>query len=194
MLLFLNNNRSGSTRSPSPLHCVSHPTIIPHSALGKFLLKALVRKEQNPEMGYTLFSEVYAHDFDLNREGHPPTDTDTELRPQQKGTPLTACFCGSWDRRFTGPGGSPVADGGAPEGSGRWPSTPLACPCGHGTCRLQVMIPYQGSHLESESEVAQSCPTLCNPMDSSLPGSSVHGIFQARVLEWVANSFSRGSS
>ena len=38
------------------------------------------------------------------------------------------------------------------------------------------------------------CPTLCNPMDCSLPGSSVHGIFQARVLEWVAISFSRGSS
>ena len=37
-----------------------------------------------------------------------------------------------------------------------------------------------------ESEVAQSCPTLHNPMDCSLPGSSVHGIFQARVLEWVA--------
>ena len=121
-------------------------------------------------------------------------DTDTELSPQWKGVPLTACFCGSWDRRFTGPGGSPVADRGAPEGSGRWPSTLLACPRGHGTCRLQVMIPYQGSHLESESEVAQSCPTLCNPKDSSLPGSSVHGIFQARVLEWVANSFSRGSS
>ena len=44
------------------------------------------------------------------------------------------------------------------------------------------------------SEVAQSCPTLCDPMDCSLPGSSVHGIFQARVLEWVAISFYRGSS
>ena len=41
-----------------------------------------------------------------------------------------------------------------------------------------------------ESEVAQLCLTLCNPMDYSLPGSSVHGIFQARVLEWVAISFS----
>ena len=47
---------------------------------------------------------------------------------------------------------------------------------------------------ESESLVAQSCPTLCDPMDCSLPGSSVHGIFQARVLERVAISFSRGSS
>ena len=45
-----------------------------------------------------------------------------------------------------------------------------------------------------ESEVAQSCPTLCDPMCCSLPGSSVCGIFQARVLEWVAISFSRGSS
>ena len=47
---------------------------------------------------------------------------------------------------------------------------------------------------ESESEVAQLCPTLCNPMDCSQSGSSVHGIFQARVLEWVAIAFSRGSS
>ena len=43
---------------------------------------------------------------------------------------------------------------------------------------------------EKESEVAQSCPTLCNPMDCNLPGSSVQGIFQARALEWVAISFS----
>ena len=43
---------------------------------------------------------------------------------------------------------------------------------------------------ESESEVAQSCLTLRDPMDCSLPGSSAHGIFQARVLEWVAIAFS----
>ena len=47
---------------------------------------------------------------------------------------------------------------------------------------------------KKESEVVQSCPTLCDPMDRSLPGSSVHVIFQARVLEWVAISFSRGFS
>ena len=40
--------------------------------------------------------------------------------------------------------------------------------------------------VKSESEVAQSCPTLSDPIDCSLPGSSVHGIFQARVLEWGA--------
>ena len=45
--------------------------------------------------------------------------------------------------------------------------------------------------VKSESEVAQYCPTLRDPMDCSLPGSSVHGIFQARVLEWVAIAFSR---
>ena len=44
--------------------------------------------------------------------------------------------------------------------------------------------------VKSESEVAQSCPTRSDPMDCSLPGSSVHGIFQARVLEWVAIAFS----
>ena len=44
------------------------------------------------------------------------------------------------------------------------------------------------------SEVTQLCSTLCNPVDCSLPGSSIHGIFQARILEWVAISFSRGSS
>ena len=44
--------------------------------------------------------------------------------------------------------------------------------------------------VKSESEVAQSCPTLSDPMDCSLPGSSVHGILQARVLEWGATAFS----
>ena len=44
--------------------------------------------------------------------------------------------------------------------------------------------------LKSESEVAQSCPTLSDPVDCSLPRSSIHGIFQARVLEWGAIAFS----
>ena len=47
--------------------------------------------------------------------------------------------------------------------------------------------------VKSESEVAQSCPTLSDPMDCSLPGSSVHGIFQARVLEWGAIAVSEMS-
>ena len=47
--------------------------------------------------------------------------------------------------------------------------------------------------VKSESEVAQLCLTLWDPMDCSLPGSSVHGIFQARVLEWGAIAFSKSN-
>ena len=57
-----------------------------------------------------------------------------------------------------------------------------------------ICSPSSQAFVKSESAVAQSCQTLSDPMDCSLPGSSVHGIFQARVLEWVAISFSRGSS
>ena len=52
----------------------------------------------------------------------------------------------------------------------------------------------RSTHTESESEFDQSYLTLCEPMDCSLPGSTVHGIFQARILQWVAISFSRRSS
>ena len=45
--------------------------------------------------------------------------------------------------------------------------------------------------VKRESEVAQSCPTPSDPMECSIPGASVHGIFQARVLEWVAAAFSK---
>ena len=49
------------------------------------------------------------------------------------------------------------------------------------------------TNLEKESEVAQSCLTLCDPMDCSLPDFSIRGILEARVLQWVAISFSRSS-
>ena len=52
---------------------------------------------------------------------------------------------------------------------------------------------HQCMKVKSESEFAQSSPTLSDPMDCSLPGSSVHGILQARVLEWVAITFSKAS-
>ena len=55
-------------------------------------------------------------------------------------------------------------------------------------CLLQHM------KVKSENEVIQSCLTLCDPMDCSLSGSSVHGIFQARVLEWVATAFSSNAA
>ena len=55
-------------------------------------------------------------------------------------------------------------------------------------------LKLQQDIIQKESEVAQSCPTLWDPVDCSPPGSSIHGILQARILEWVAISFSRGSS
>ena len=63
--------------------------------------------------------------------------------------------------------------------------------CSHEMKRRLLLGRKVMTNLESKSEVAQSCPTLCNPVDCSLPGFSVHGIFQARILEWVTISFSR---
>ena len=65
----------------------------------------------------------------------------------------------------------------------------------HGlSCLKACGIGTHVSCIAKWNEVAQSYPTPCDPMDCSLPDSSVHGIFQARVLEWVTISFSRGSS
>ena len=74
----------------------------------------------------------------------------------------------------------------------RWQPTGLPRPWdspGKNT-RVGCHFLLQCMKVKSESEVAQSCPTLSNPMDCSLSGSSVHGIFQARVLEWGAIAFS----
>ena len=74
----------------------------------------------------------------------------------------------------------------------RWQPTRLCCPWDSPGKNTGVGCHFllQCMKVKSESEVAQSCPTLHDPMDCSLPGSSVHGIFQARVLEWVAIAFS----
>ena len=61
-------------------------------------------------------------------------------------------------------------------------------------CEKNSTFSPLGSPCKSASVKLLSCVCLCDPMDCSLPGSSVHGIFQARVLEWVAISFSSGSS
>ena len=61
---------------------------------------------------------------------------------------------------------------------------------GKGQFSFQSQRKAMPKNVQSESEVAQSCPTLCDPMDCSLPGSSVHGVFQAKVLEWGAIAFS----
>ena len=62
------------------------------------------------------------------------------------------------------------------------------------SCPEMDPTPFLGTSGQSSCSVAQSCPTLCNPIDCSPPGSSVHGIVLARILEWVAISSSRGSS
>ena len=61
---------------------------------------------------------------------------------------------------------------------------------------MKVVIPARAAHCSRKMKalVTQLCPTLCNSVDCSPPGSSVHGILQARILEWVAISFSRRSS
>ena len=60
---------------------------------------------------------------------------------------------------------------------------------------LLLQCDRRAKNLASVSvKVAQSCPNLCDPVDCSPPGSSVHGILQARILEWVAIPFTRGSS
>ena len=65
---------------------------------------------------------------------------------------------------------------------------PWDCPGKNTGAGCHFLLPCR--KVKSESEVAQSCPTLSDPMDCSLPSSSVHGIVQARVLEWVAIAFS----
>ena len=57
-----------------------------------------------------------------------------------------------------------------------------------------LYLQIKPSKVMSASEVTQSCPTLSDAMDCSLPGSSIHGIFQAKVLEWGAIAFSKGNS
>ena len=74
----------------------------------------------------------------------------------------------------------------------RWQPTRLPRPWGSLGENTGVGCHFllQCMKVKSESEVAQLCPTLRDPMDCSLPGSSIHGIFQARVLEWGAIAFS----
>ena len=68
----------------------------------------------------------------------------------------------------------------------------LLCPCDSPGKNTGVGCHFllQCMKMKSESEVAQSCPTLHDPMDCSLPGFSIHGLFQARVLQWDAIAFS----
>ena len=78
----------------------------------------------------------------------------------------------------------------------RWPPTRLLCPWDSPGKNTGVSCHFllQCMKVKREKEVAQSCPTLTDPMDCSLPGSSVHGILQARVLEWGAIAFSENEA
>ena len=75
----------------------------------------------------------------------------------------------------------------------RWKPTRLPCPWDSPGKNTGVGCHFllQCMKVKSEREVTQSCPTLSNSMDYSLPGSSIHRIFQARVLEWGAIAFSK---
>ena len=111
-----------------------------------------------------------------------------------------------WKAGDTGDSGLIPGSGRSPEeGNGNWLQySHLKNPMNRGAWRATVHGVAKSrtwqrlisllQDFESESEVAQSCLTCCDPKDCSLPGFSIHGIFQARTLEWVAISFSRGSS
>ena len=95
---------------------------------------------------------------------------------------MTRCCC---RRSVT----SVVSDSVRPQ---RWQPTRLLCPWDSPGKNTGVGCHFllQCMKVKSESEVAQSCPTSSDPMDCSLPGSYIHGVFQARVLEWGAIAFS----
>ena len=80
-------------------------------------------------------------------------------------------------------------------GCGREPLDADGKPTGEGPATLSLNH-FSGCHCICKyfSTCSQSCPTLCDPMDCNLPGSSVHRVCQARILEWVAISYSRGPS
>ena len=120
----------------------------------------------------------------LQSVGHKGLDTTSARRRHAR---CRAILC--YQRMSLAPGHSPRAP---PNPSRR---SSLLCPecLFMMPCVFFIFLPLLWSEVKW-SEVAQSCPTLCDPMDCSLPGSSVPGILQARVLEWVAISFSRRSS
>ena len=87
---------------------------------------------------------------------------------------------------------SPAVEAWSPNywAAGEFPLDDCSKPAHLHHCYGGALFPDEGKR----SEVPQWCLTLCDPMDCSLPGSSVHGIFQARILEWGAIAFSKRSS
>ena len=104
--------------------------------------------------------------------------------------------CARHGPRGPGPGSVLRKDGRMSYPAPRPDTTAVSPSKGHhcGSGRSGQMLPWGWSPHPVSVIVTQSCPTLCNPTDCSPPGSSVHGILQARTLEWVARPFSRKSS
>ena len=119
-------------------------------------------------MKIILMFSKYSHDIDICNTGYGNITLETAAKSVQ--SCLTLC-----DPIDSSPPGSPVP------GDSPGKNTGVGC---------HVLL--QCMKVKSESEVAQSCPTLSDPMDCNLPGFSVHGICQARVLEWGAIAFSIG--
>ena len=88
---------------------------------------------------------------------------------------------------------SPVATAEFSKFAGILSTQDYICPIFHTLHIRPLLLTEKVKVKEGEGEVAQSCPTLCDPVDCNLRGFSVHGILQARILEWIAISFSRGS-
>ena len=137
--------------------------------------------------------------FKMHRSCHSPAKSTTPPpRPLQEF--LSSCLC------------NPSRIGsGVPDASAQQSFRPFNLPSSFGTAglgtgssgergRLSLLLGVPPSVFSSQLKChsfvlrVQSCPTLCDSMDGSPPGSSVHGIFQARRLEWVAIPLSRGSS
>ena len=82
----------------------------------------------------------------------------------------------------------------SPTHSPTWKAFPTSCRNSKSRCRMRITTEKPGYLRKGGSEVAQLCPTLRDPVDCSLPGSSIHGILQTSVLECIAISSSGGSS
>ena len=155
---------------PSPLN--TNPKRIMNTQQAELLISS--KRDVHPS--HPFFQSYYAHCV----SGHMPGPGSPKIMVQFLHL-RTCCCC-----RYVA---SIMSDSVRPH---RQQPTRLLCPWdspGKNT-RVGCHFLLQRMKVKSESEVSQSCPTLSNPMDCSLPGSSIHGIFQTRVLEWGAIAFS----
>ena len=152
------------------IHPSSSPTSVPHGPWWGDLTQA---KESSYQMSLAVWKKL----------AQPLRTSTSSFRNIIASLPLCCCCCVT----------SVVSDSAWPHRQQPtrlpWPWDSRGKNTGVG-CHFLLQCMKVESESESDSEVAQSCLTLQDPMDCSLPGSSVHGIFQARVLEWGAIAFS----